>query len=368
MNALVAAHRKPKPRSLTGSTARTARTTAVTLALAGAAGATALEGTAQAEPTLTPAQLKSKIDKLYHDAESATETYNGVKEKSEHTKKSLDSLRDEAARKTERLNAARRSLGSMAAAQYRTGGIEPALQVALTSDPDRYLERAAIAGRAGDRQSATVQDARRQLAEVTRLRGAANQRFTQLASEQDELKKQKAKIQEKIAGAEELLSRLGADDRARYAAQDGHGDAGGDEDGGRADRASSGRAEMPSGGTRAPNARASQAVSFAYGALGKPYVWGATGPSSFDCSGLTQAAWRSAGVALPRTTYTQINAGQRVSRSQLAPGDLLFFYSGITHVGLYIGDGRMIHAPRPGAPVRIAPIDQMPLTGATRPA
>ncbi|MFI0979956.1 NlpC/P60 family protein [Streptomyces sp. NPDC021093] len=359
----MAAHRKPKQRSLTGSTVRTARTTAVTLALAGAAGTTALEGTAQAEPTLTPAQIKSKIDKLYHDAEAATETYNGVQEKAERTKKSLDQLRDEAARRTERLNSARGSLGSLAAAQYRTGGIEPALQVALTSNPDQYLERAAIAGRAGDRQAVKVQGAQRQVAEIARLRGSAGQRFTELAEQQGELKKQKAEIQKKISGAEELLSRLTADDRARYAAQDGHGEAGG------GDRASRGdRTEMPRGDVRAPNARASQAVSFAYSALGKPYVWGATGPSSFDCSGLTQAAWRSAGVALPRTTYTQINAGERVSRSQLAPGDLLFFYSGITHVGLYIGEGKMIHAPRPGAPVRIAPIDEMPLTGATRPA
>ncbi|MFD3512809.1 NlpC/P60 family protein [Streptomyces sp. NPDC058657] len=360
----MAAHRKPKQRSLTGSTARTARTTALSFVLAGAAGTTALEGTAQAEPGATPAQLKSRIDKLYHDAEAATETYNGVKEKSERTRKSLDALRDEAARRTERLNAARESLGSMAAAHYRTGGIEPALQVALSSDPDRYLERASRAARAGERQTVAVRGAQRQLAELTRLRSTAHQRFTELTGQQAELKKQKATIQRKIAGAEALLSRLGAEDRARYAAQDGHGDG----DGGRADRASSGRAEMPRGGTRAPNARAARAVSFAYGALGKPYVWGATGPSSFDCSGLTQAAWRAAGVALPRTTYTQINAGQRVPRSQLAPGDLLFFYSGITHVGLYIGDGRMIHAPRPGAPVRIAPIDEMPLTGATRPA
>ncbi|MEU8889339.1 NlpC/P60 family protein [Streptomyces sp. NPDC048442] len=360
----MAAHRKPKQRSLTGSTARTARTTAFTLALAGAAGATVLEGTAQAEPTLTPAQIKSKIDKLYHEAEVATETYNGVQEKAERTKKSLNQLRDEAARRTERLNAARGSLGSLAASQYRTGGIEPALQVVLTSDPDQYLERASIAGRAGDRQAAKVQGAQRQVAEIARLRGSADQRFTELAEQKGELKKQKAKIQEKISGAEQLLSRLTADDRARYAAQDGHGEAGG---GG--DRASRGdRTEMPRGSVRAPNARASQAVSFAYSALGKPYVWGATGPASFDCSGLTQAAWRSAGVALPRTTYTQINAGERVSRSQLAPGDLLFFYSGITHVGLYIGEGKMIHAPRPGAPVRIAPIDEMPLTGATRPA
>jgi cell wall-associated NlpC family hydrolase len=360
VNALVAAHRKPKQRSLSGSTART---TAVTLALAGAAGTTALEGTAQAEPTLTPAQIKSKVDKLYHDAEVATETYNGVREKSAQTKKSLAELRDEAARRTERLNTERKSLGSMAAAQYRTGGLEPALQVALTSNPDQYLERAAVMGRAGERQTVQVQGAQRQLAQIARLRGAADHRFTQLAEDREELKKQKETIQRNISEAEALLARLTGDDRARYAAQDGHGS-----DGERADRASDGTRDMERGDVRAPNARAAQAVSFAYSALGKPYVWGATGPSSFDCSGLTQAAWRSAGVSLPRTTYTQINAGERVSRSQLAPGDLLFFYSGITHVGLYIGDGKMIHAPRPGAPVRIAPIDQMPLTGATRPA
>jgi len=127
-------------------------------------------------------------------------------------------------------------------------------------------------------------------------------------------------------------------------------------------------ADAPSGaGSQAPNSRAARAVSFAYAALGKPYVWGATGPQGYDCSGLTQAAWRAAGVSLPRTTYTQINAGRRISRAELAPGDLVFFYSGVSHVGLYIGNGLMIHAPRPGAPVRVAPIDQMPFAGAARP-
>ncbi|MGW4165136.1 C40 family peptidase, partial [Streptomyces sp. NPDC004788] len=129
----------------------------------------------------------------------------------------------------------------------------------------------------------------------------------------------------------------------------------------RADRASADRGPLT-----APTGRAAAAIAFAEAQLGKPYVWGATGPSAYDCSGLTQAAWRAAGVSLPRTTYTQINAGRRVSRSELAPGDLVFFYSGISHVGLYIGGGRMIHAPRPGAPVRIAPIDEMPFAGATR--
>lgn len=79
-----------------------------------------------------------------------------------------------------------------------------------------------------------------------------------------------------------------------------------------------------------------------------------------------QAAYRSAGISLPRTTYAQINAGQRVSRSQLQPGDLVFFYSGISHVGMYVGNGQMVHAPNPSAPVRVAPIDEMPFAGATR--
>lgn len=93
---------------------------------------------------------------------------------------------------------------------------------------------------------------------------------------------------------------------------------------------------------------------------------GSGGPDAFDCSGLVLAAYRSAGVSLPRTTYAQINAGRRVSRSELLPGDLVFFYSGISHVGLYVGNGQMVHAPNPSAPVRVAPVDQMPFAGATR--
>ena len=116
----------------------------------------------------------------------------------------------------------------------------------------------------------------------------------------------------------------------------------------------------------APNSRAAAAVSYAYQKLGSPYVWGATGPDAFDCSGLIQAAYRNAGISLPRTTYAQINAGQRVSQSELLPGDLVFFYSGISHVGIYVGHGQMIHAPNPSAPVRVAPLNEMPFAGATR--
>ncbi|MEV5980068.1 NlpC/P60 family protein [Streptomyces sp. NPDC052114] len=347
----MAAHRKPRQRSLSGGTARTA----ATLALAGAASATAFDGTGHAEPRLSPAEVKSKVDALYHEAEIATEKYNGAKERAEKTEKSLGELRDEAARKTEKLNTARNSLGSYAAAQYRTGGIDPSVQLALSSDPDQFLDRAALADRAGSRQAAAVDDVRRQLRSIDQLHSEADDRLAALRTRQTELRKHKKTVTGKLGEAKRLLARLTADQRARLA----------DDEGDRAAR-SAGR-DAPAGApSKAPNARAAAAVSYAYKALGSPYVWGATGPNAFDCSGLTQAAYRSAGISLPRTTYAQIAAGQRVPRSELRPGDLVFFYSGISHVGLYVGNGQMIHAPNPSAPVRLAPIDQMPFAGATR--
>ncbi|MEE4490915.1 C40 family peptidase [Streptomyces sp. BE230] len=346
----MAAHRKPKQRPYTGSAARTA----ATLAFAGAATAAALPGSAHAEPAPTPAQVRAEVDRLYREAEVATEQYNGAKEKATATAKSVDALRDEAARRTERLNTARDALGSYAAAQYRSGGIDPAVQLALSSDPDQYLRRASYVDRAGERRATEVRAVQRQVADVAQVRAEAAGQLADLAARQAALKEHKATVRTKLAEARQLLARLSPAERTSYdASEGGRGSA-------HADRSA------PRGSAQAPNARAAEAVAFAYTALGKPYVWGATGPSSFDCSGLTQAAYRSAGVSLPRTTYTQIDAGRRVSRSELAPGDLVFFYSGISHVGLYIGNGQMIHAPRPGAPVRIAPIDQMPFAGATR--
>ncbi|MFE2296372.1 NlpC/P60 family protein [Streptomyces sp. NPDC059452] len=355
------AHRKPKQRPFTGPAARTA----ATLALAGAATATSATGAgaAPAEPAPTAAQVRAKVDRLYHDAEVATEKYNGAKEKAAAAAKAVDALADEAARRTERLNTARHALGSLATAQYRTGALDPAVQLALSSDPDTYLERSAYLDRAGDRQAGLLSGVRRQLSGLARVKARADQETEALAARRAELHRHRTAIRTKLADARKLLATLTADERATFerSADARHGGAPAHADRSAPRTATTAATPAPASGTRA-----ARAISFAHGAIGKPYVWGATGPNAFDCSGLTQAAWRAAGVSLPRTTYTQINAGQRVPRSQLAPGDLVFFYSGISHVGLYIGNGQMIHAPRPGAPVRIAPIDQMPFAGATR--
>ncbi|MFF2844993.1 NlpC/P60 family protein [Streptomyces sp. NPDC058001] len=343
----MAAHRRPRQRSLGGRTVRGA----ATLALAGAATATAFDGTGHAEPGLTPAQVKAKVDKLYHEAEVATEKYNGAKERADAAGKAYAALQDEAARRTEKLNTARDALGSVAKDQYRTGGLDPSVQLALSADPDQYLEGAALAERIGDRQAHAVTGVRQDLAEIERLRARAADERTHLAERQAQLRAHKKTVTGKLADAKRLLDQLTADQRTRVI-----------------DTAdSTPRASRSSErGASAPNSRAAAAVSYAYAALGSPYVWGAAGPNAFDCSGLTQAAYRAAGVALPRTTYAQINAGPRVSRAQLQPGDLVFFYSGISHVGIYVGNGQMIHAPNPSAPVRLAPVDQMPFAGAAR--
>ncbi|MGW1766419.1 NlpC/P60 family protein [Streptomyces sp. NPDC002073] len=363
-------HRKPRQRPLSSGPVRTAATT---LALAGAATVTAFDGSSSAEPRLTPAQVKAKVDRLYEEAEAATEQYNGAKEKTGRAQRHLEALRDEAARKTVKLNSARNALGSMAASQYRTGSLGPAVQLAMSDDPQEYLERASRMERAGDRSAAGIAAVGRRLDEVRTLHEKADGVLTELRTQQAALARHKSTVEGKLKAAKQLLARLTAEERARYEAarqgDDGAGDAartgGGTRPSVTSPPAAAGR---PAPRPAAAGTRAAQAVAFAYGAIGSPYVWGATGPRAFDCSGLTQAAWRSAGVSLPRTTYTQINAGRRVSRSQLAPGDLIFFYSGVSHVGLYIGGGKMIHAPRPGSTVRIAPIDEMPWAGAARPA
>ena len=109
------------------------------------------------------------------------------------------------------------------------------------------------------------------------------------------------------------------------------------------------------------------AVAYAKAQVGKSYVWGATGPDSFDCSGLTMAAWQQAGVSLPHNSQAQYSSGPQVSESELQPGDLVFYYSPISHVGIYIGTGQVVNALNPGSGVQISGLHDMPYVGAVRP-
>lgn len=355
-------HRRKRP-ALAGGGARPTRTTArigVTLALASAASFSLLGETGHADPELTPDQVRAKVAALYQQAEQATEDYDGATEQAAGASSAVSALQDELARKTAQLNTTRDALGSIAAAQYRSGGVDPLLQLALGSTPDTYLARASYLDRAGTEQSQALARLTAQQRDIAETRARAAGKLTALRDAQARVAGHKRTVQARLAAAQALLARLTAAQRTAVAAADGPGPASGAS-------ATRDTARVPLTSVAAPSPRAAQAVTFAYRAIGLPYVWGATGPGSYDCSGLTQAAWRAAGVSLPRTASTQINAGTRVARSRLQPGDLVFFYAGVSHVGLYIGGGQMIHAPHPGSTVRVAPISEMPFAGAVRP-
>ncbi|MFP8962651.1 NlpC/P60 family protein [Streptomyces nanhaiensis] len=334
----MASHRRPKQPNR-------ARVTVLTATAAAAVALTSQ--TAQADPKPTKSEVKAKVDKLYEEAEHATEKYNGAKEKQEKLQKQVGNLQDSVARGQGELNDLRDSLGSMATAQYRSGGLDPSLQLFLSSDPDDYLAKASALDQLGSKQAGALKKIQSKQRTLSQQREEASEKLKDLEDTRKELGDKKKKIQGKLAEAQRLLNTLTAQERAELAREEE-----------RANRASSARVDL--GSSASATQRASAALGAAKSKLGSPYVWGATGPSSFDCSGLTSWAYSQAGVSLPRTSQAQASAGTRISQSQLAPGDLVFFYSDLHHVGLYAGNGQILHAPKPGANVRYESINNMP--------
>ncbi|MFG2285638.1 NlpC/P60 family protein [Streptomyces sp. NPDC048595] len=389
----MASHRKPRTSVLISPGSRR---TAAGLTTAALASVTLLSQSADAAPRAprpSIEEVKKKVDDLYHQAEVATQKYNAAKERAEHQSATVDGLLDAAAKRAQRMNESRRELGTFASAQYRTGGMNPTAQLMLAKDPQQFVDRSHLMERLTSRQKQAVTDYQEQAAAAARQRAKATSSLEQLQQSQASLKESKQSVQGKLAEARQLLSRLTAQEKARLAElerqkeeaarrkaaeearrqqeaerqrqQDGStggstgGQTGGQTGGGTSDGGSTGGSY---------STKAEKALAFARAQIGKPYVWGATGPSSYDCSGLTQAAWKAAGVDLPRTTWDQVKVGQRVATKDLQPGDLVFFYDDISHVGMYIGGGKMIHAPKPGAYVREESIYYMPIYGSVRPA
>jgi peptidoglycan DL-endopeptidase CwlO len=375
----MAPHRKARP---SGSRIAGIRTPA--LATAALTSVALLSQTANAAPSTdnkpSVEEVEKKVDDLYHQAESATDKYNAAKEKTAGQRKQVDSLLDDVARRTQKLNEARDELGSFAAAQYRTGEAAPDTATFLLADsPQDYFDQTQLMSRLTSRQKEAVDEYVTDQAATMKKRQEAATSLQTLTESQKALRSSKTDIQQKLASARELLSKLNAQEKARLAeiekqkqeeaqrqaeelarkqaaeqkaAQE---KAAQQQSSSTATTGSSGSSAGSSGSSATDSSyatKADKALAFARAQIGKPYVWGATGPGSYDCSGLTQAAWKAAGVTLPRTTYDQVNAGTTVSLADARPGDLIFFYDDISHVGIYIGNGMMIHAPKPGAYVR----------------
>ncbi|MEU0393033.1 NlpC/P60 family protein [Streptomyces sp. NPDC006208] len=334
----MASHRRPKQPSRT-------RVTVLTATAAAAVALTAQS--AQADPKPSKSEVKEKVDKLYEEAEKATEKYNGAKEQQEKLDNQIDALQDKVARGQEELNTLRDSLGSVASAQYRTGGIDPSVQLFLSGDPDTYLDKASALDQLGAKQTEAIQEIQAKQRTLAQQRQEAKEKLGDLADTRKELGDKKKEVQTKLAAAQKLLNSLTAAERAALSADDS-----------RANRASS-RADL--GNAVPASQRAGAAFAAAQSKIGSPYVYGASGPSSFDCSGLTSWAYAQAGVSIPRTSQAQANAGTRIySQSALEQGDLVIFYGDQHHVGFYAGNGQVLHAPKPGASVRYESINNMP--------
>jgi cell wall-associated NlpC family hydrolase len=320
----------------------------VTVLTATAAAAVALSahGASAAPNQPSKDEVKTKVDALYEEAEQATEKFNGAKERQEKLEKEIAQLQDQVARGQGELNELRTTLGSMASAQYRSGGIDQSLQLFLSADPDSYLDKASTLEQLSGKQVEAVQKIQAKQRTLAQQRQEASGKLADLDATRKELGEKKKASQDKLAEAQALLNTLTAAERAQLKDEES-----------RASRSESDRADL---GNVKVSGRAGAALEAAKTKLGSAYISGATGPNAFDCSGLTQWAYKQAGVSITRTTYTQANDGTRIGKSQLQPGDLVFFYGDLHHVGLYAGNGTVLHASNPRGGVKYESINNMP--------
>ncbi|MCD0484750.1 NlpC/P60 family protein [Streptacidiphilus sp. ASG 303] len=343
----MATHRRPKQPSR-------ARVSVLTAAAATAVALSAQAGAAQAAPKPTKESVKAQVDKLNQQAEAAAEKYNGAKEQQQKLQRQVNNMQDEVARQQAEVSSMQGTLGQLASSQYRSGGIDPTVQLMLSSDPSRFLDQASSLDQVSAQQAQTLRQLQEKQHKLDQDKAQTQADLAELDSTTRELKARKAEVQTRLAKAQALLNTLTAQERAALQAAETAAAQ-------RASRAAARTALTPSpagnGSTAAASGTAQAALAAAKTRIGSPYVYGATGPSTFDCSGLTQWSYARAGVSLPRTSEEQANAGTRLTLSQLQPGDLVFFFSDLHHVGIYAGNGMVLHAPKPGASVRYEAMD-----------
>ncbi|MGW1134735.1 NlpC/P60 family protein [Streptomyces griseoluteus] len=328
---------------------------------------------ATSAPAVTPApvpdaeleKVRARLDGLYHDAAVATDAYNAAEEKTRKQSVQLARLekRTDTARK--KLAELKDQAGAAARAQYRDSGMPPMARFLLSDDPERFADGAGTLLNGARATKKLIAETDRVERELKRDTDDAAARWKKLERDRKDKAAARKTVQARIKAAEKLESRLEKKEKERLAelerqaarkAQTAWLDTGVLKK--KADAASA-TADATSAGARA--------VAFATAQLGKPYVWGAEGPDSFDCSGLTSQAWADAGTPIPRTSQEQWSQLRHVDVTEMRPGDLIIYFADATHVGMYVGNGKIIHAPRPGRTVTVAGAGTMPILGVVRP-
>lgn len=303
--------------------------------------ATTLSEPAEAAPTL--AQIQAQVNDLQDQATAAAEGAQEAKVKLATLQRSLSGIQAQAAIQGKNVDSISRTLGVIAVNQYKSGSLSQSLELLFSSDPSLYLSSAGSLESITRRKSIQLKKYQSATQKLNATSLTVEDRLAQVKALQKKLVTQSAVAQEKLKKAEAILAKLKKEDRERLArlAQE-------QED---ADQANSIKAAKSLGGV---SGRAGLAIKFAFKQIGDRYVFGADGMTYWDCSGLTMRAYQSAGVNLPHSSAAQSRMGKNVPFNQKKPGDLLFFGRPVSHVGIYIGGGRMVHAPRSGSRVKIA--------------
>jgi peptidoglycan DL-endopeptidase CwlO len=295
---------------------------------------------AQAAPTL--AQIQSQVRQLEEDATEAAEGAQAAKVQLATLNKTLNGIKQEAAAQGATVAALKKSLGTIAIEQYKAGGLSQGLELLFSANPELYLSSAGSLESITRAKSTQLRkfEAAQQRLKATSL--TVNDKLALVQAAQKKFAQQSAQAKSKLAAAEKILAKLKKADRARLAALKAA-----EED---ADQAAS-KAYASSAG--AISGRAGIAIKYALKQIGDRYVFGSAGTVTWDCSGLTMRAYQAAGVSLPHSSRAQARYGRSVSYKSAKPGDLLFYGRPISHVAIYLGGGKMVHAPRSGSRVKV---------------
>lgn len=301
---------------------------------------------AQAEPDIK--DVKERVERLYHEAEQAQERYNDAKLDLTELRRELGSLRADERRQDARLEAVRDQVTDSVRRQYEGESISTVGQVVVADDPAAFLGQLSTMSSFSQLQDSLFTDYSTEVEALTLREEATADRASDIAATTAQLAEEKDAVESKLDEAEDLLADLEEEERERLMSTS---------------RSTTTRmpASVPASG------RAAAAVSYAMAQVGDAYVYGATGDSAFDCSGLTMRAWGAAGVGLPHSSSAQYGSGAHIAASALQPGDLVFYYSPISHVGMYIGNGMIVHAANPSTGVQVTGLYSMPYVGAVRP-
>ena len=305
-------------------------------------------GPTWADPDLD--DVSARVDRLYHQAEVAQERYHDARLELTDLREDLESLEADQGRQQDRLSLAQGQVEDSVVRQYEGESLSAVSQVVVSEDPSTFLAQLSTMSAFNDLQDSLFTDYATELKALDIRRQATEKRAADVAAIEAQMSREKDAVDTKLAEAKDLLADLEAEEREEIVS-----------------RSSSARAPSEVPAAVPASGRAGVAVSTALAQVGDAYVYGAMGPSAFDCSGLTMFAWGAAGVGLPHSSSAQFSSGPRIAASALQPGDLVFYYTPISHVGMYIGNGMIVHAANPSTDVAVTGLYSMPYVGAVRP-